>query len=182
MTREVISLSIPDLSAFTTALRRELANGSGDPGHLTFMNMTARAAGYRNVQHLRAIHTAQERLAKPAPALPDATLVETVLRQFDARGRLIRWPSKTVHQHLAVRALWARLPQHVSMTEREISQWLNRWHGFGDAPILRRTMVELGLVTRSIDCRDYRRVEKPPTAEASLLIRLLAQRNPSDPA
>ena len=68
------------------------------------------------------------------------------------------------------------------MTEREISQWLNRWHGFGDAPILRRTMVELGLVTRSIDCRDYRRVEKPPTAEASLLIRLLAQRNPSDPA
>lgn len=173
MTRDLISLPVEDLSTFVKALRRELGESPDLPGHLTMMNMTARAAGFRNLQHLRASHTAATRLALPPGPVADMARVEAALRHFDARGRLERWPAKTALQHLAVRALWARLPSRTHMTEREISARLKDWHGFNDAPILRRTMVELGLVTRSADCRDYCRVEAAPTPEARALIALL---------
>lgn len=182
MTREVLSLPVADLSAFVKSLRREMEALPGfsaqAPGHLALMNMAARAAGFRNLQHLRANLSARKRLeAEPAPThAADAMRIEALLRHFDEQGRLVRWPSRTALQHLAVRVLWARVPPRVTMDERAFSALLNRWHLFGDAPILRRTMVELGLITRSADCRDYCRIEAPPAPEARAAIGLLARR------
>ena len=51
MTRDVISLQIDDLSHFARSLRAGLAN---PPSHLEMLGHIARAAGYRNYQHLRA--------------------------------------------------------------------------------------------------------------------------------
>lgn len=181
MTKDAIPLPVPDLSAFARALRRELTALADPPGHLALMNMAARAAGFRNVQHLRASATAQIRLDSPATQAPDHAKVEATLRHFDPQGRLATWPARTAQQHLAVRALWARLPPRTPLTERQFSAVLTQWHGFGDPAILRRTMVELGLVTRSADCRDYQRVEAQPTPEARVLIATLAQRI-KDPA
>lgn len=176
MTKDAIPLPVPDLSAFARTLRRDLAACAELPGHLALMNMAARAAGFRNVQHLRASATAQLRLDAPAIPAPDHAKIEAILRHFDGQGRLASWPARTALQHLAVRALWARLPPRTSLTERQFSAVLTQWHGFGDPAILRRTMVELGLVTRSPDCRDYQRVEAQPTPEARALIGLLADR------
>ncbi|MCF8484369.1 MAG: DUF2087 domain-containing protein [Rhodobacteraceae bacterium] len=176
MTKDALSLPVPDLSAFAKTLRRELTAAHEIPGHLALMNMAARAAGFRNVQHLRSSATAQVRLDSPAAPAPDHAKIEATLRHFDGQGRLATWPARTALQHLAVRALWARLPPRITLTERQFSAVLTQWHGFGDPPILRRTMVELGLVTRSADCRDYQRVEAQPTPEARLLIGLLADR------
>ncbi|MEZ5756035.1 MAG: DUF2087 domain-containing protein [Paracoccaceae bacterium] len=44
-----------------------------------------------------------------------------------------------------------------SFTERQISARLDAHHSFGDAAILRRTMIELKLLSRTPDGRDYRR-------------------------
>ena len=177
MTRELISFDVADLSAFARSLRKDLSAAPALPGHLALMNMVARAAGFQNVQHLRAGQSARPRgPAVPAPPAATPAQMAAVLRHFDAQGRLMTWPAKTSLQHLAVRALWARVPPRVVMSEREISAVLTRWHGFGDAPILRRTMVELRLVTRSADCRAYQRVEAAPTPDARDLIALLAQR------
>jgi hypothetical protein len=63
------------------------------------------------------------------------------------------------------------------MDERGISAWLNERHTFGDAALLRRTMVTMGLVTRTQDGREYRRVEqKPPPELSPLLARLDGRR------
>jgi hypothetical protein len=63
------------------------------------------------------------------------------------------------------------------MDERGISAWLNERHTFGDAALLRRTMVTMGLVTRTQDGREYRRVEqKPPPELSPLLARIDARR------
>lgn len=166
--REIVSLTVTDLSSFTKALRRELAEQAERPGHLALMNIIARAAGYQNLQHLRSTSVN----TPPAPPVPsfDMAQVLAVQRFFDAAGRLARWPAKTGLQRLAVRALWAKLPARQSMSERQFSAVLDQLHGFGDAALLRRTMVELGLVTRSADCRDYQRVEAAPTPEARALI------------
>lgn len=122
MTREAISLTIPDISAFAKALRREA--GDDDTGHQAWLNRIARAAGYRNFQHLSATRKGAE-----PPA--DARAVARALRWFDDRGRMTAWPSKTGVQKLCLWGLWARLPRGLSMTEREVSAAIDEWSTFG---------------------------------------------------
>jgi hypothetical protein len=173
MTRTALPYSAPDLSALARQLARDLAEATEPPGHLALMNMLARAAGFRNFQHFRASSTAGDKLASPAPAPADMAKVAQARRYFDATGQMTTWPAKTHLQHLCLWALWSRLPHDTSMTERQISQLLTGWHLFGDAAILRRTLWELKLVTRTADGRDYRRIEQPPPPEARELIRIL---------
>lgn len=169
--RDALPYSAPDLSALARHLARELAASPDLPRHLSLMNMLARGAGFRNYQHLRASAAAAGKLAARAEPVADLTRVAQARRYFDAQGRLASWPAKTSLQHLCLWVLWSRLPKGQSMTEREVSTLLNQWHGFGDAAILRRTLWELRLVSRTPDARDYRRVEQAPPPEARELIR-----------
>ena len=171
MTRTTLPLTIEDLSTFTRSLHGDLQTTAA-PGHLSLMNMLARAAGFRNLQHLRASAKAGQALARPTRQ-PDLTRVRQALRHFDAQGRLATSPSRTNIQHLSLWAPWSRLPQDLSMTERQISHHLNQWHLFHDAALLRRTLVELKLIARSAGCTDYRRLDQPPPPEAVALIRQL---------
>jgi hypothetical protein len=185
MTRDALSYSVGDISALARSLHRQLAAEAALPGHLALLNMLARGAGFRNFQHFRASAT-----PTPAPAVaaagddpagqpetePDMGQVGQVLRQFDGAGRLMRWPAKTSAQKLALWALWARLPKGEAMTERQISERLNHWHLFGDAAIIRRTLWEMKLISRTADSRDYRRIEQAPPATARALIRAVTAR------
>jgi hypothetical protein len=105
----------------------------------------------------------------------DARLVERVSRCFDRQGRLMRWPSKRSEQVPVLWALWAQLPSGEVHTEQEISGRLKAMHAFGDHALLRRELVELGLVSRTPDCREYRRVEQPVPADAAALIQRLQE-------
>lgn len=173
MTRTALPFATKDVSALARSLQRELAALDGAPGHVLLLNMLSRSAGYRNFQHYRAQHAAGARLdaAPPSTGPVDHRQVERVLRAFDADGRMMRWPAKTGDQRLALWALWAKLPPEATLTEREISAWLQARHGFGDPAMLRRELVQTGLVSRTLDCREYRRVERKPPAEALALIR-----------
>lgn len=173
MTRIPLSLPVEDLSAFARTLSRELGPA---PGHLRLMNMLARSAGFRNLQHLRASATAGRRLAAPPATAADLTRVAAALRFFDGDGRMTAWPARTVIQHLCLWGLWSRLPKSLSMTERQISRLLDQWHLFTDAAILRRTLAELKLVSRTPDGTSYLRLEQPPPPEAIALIRQLHRR------
>ncbi len=175
MTRTVLPFTAPDISALARYLARELAEAPEIPGHLQLMNMLARGAGFRNFQHFRASAAANGRLsASPAPA-PDMTRVAQARRHFDSDGKMTNWPAKTSLQHLCLWALWSRLPRETAMSEREISAELNRWHAFNDPAILRRTLWELKLVSRTPDGRDYRRIEQAPPPEAREVIRLVTR-------
>ncbi|MGL4234868.1 DUF2087 domain-containing protein [Tabrizicola sp.] len=170
MTRETLPLPVADLSVFARQLRR--AWPAEPPSHLTLMNLLARASGFRNIQHLRASALAEARLST-APSVVDHVAVEALRRCFDAQGRLTRWPARTSVQHQVLWVLWSHLPRGEVMTERQISERLNQWHLFGDAAIIRRTLLELGLITRTPDCTEYRRVEQKPRPEILALIRSL---------
>jgi hypothetical protein len=176
MTRTALSLQVDDLSQFARSLHKQLVDQTETPGHLALMNMLARAAGWKNHQHLRASTNAAVRLAGPADPPVDLKKIEGILRHFDAEGRLIRWPARTSVQRPCVWALWSRLPMGQTMTEQGISAILNQWHLFSDAAILRRTLVELGLVTRIPGGRDYHRCERKPDPDVVALIRLLHAR------
>jgi hypothetical protein len=167
-----------DISAVARALNRELQASPEKPGHVQIMNILARAAGYRNFQHLKAQGAAERRLAEaPSPiAPPDHQLVERTLRHFDAHGRLLRWPSRASHRQLCLWALWAGMPAGRSMTEATVNDVLRKSHLFGDPALLRRLLCDSGLLVRTRDCREYRRVERSPSADARALIRQIGLR------
>jgi len=176
MSRETFPFVAPDASALAKSLRREFDAIEGKPGHVQVLNMLARAVGYRNFQHFRAASEAEARLAqeRPTPEPVDFGLVQRVSGHFDAAGRLARWPARRSHQSLALWALWSRVPAGEVFTEAEFSQLIRDNHDFGDHALIRRAMVDAGLVSRTPDCRAYRRIEQKPTGEALALIRHLA--------
>ncbi|MFZ1663392.1 MAG: DUF2087 domain-containing protein [Paracoccaceae bacterium] len=177
MPRDTIALTIRDLSAFTRTLRRDLAATDSFPGHLALMNMLARAAGYANFQHLRATpdHLTGD-APDPAPE-PDRKLLDAALRVFDSQGRMTRWPTRIPVQKLCVWVLWSHLPPRRTMAEPEVNITIDNWHTFGDRAILRRSLIEHGLATRTPDGRAYRRIESEPPAEVLALLGVLSARS-----
>ncbi|QPF73582.1 DUF2087 domain-containing protein [Roseateles sp. DAIF2] len=201
MPRETIACPVPDLSAFAKTLRRQLAEATPAehlPSHLSLMNMLARAAGHRNLQALKATPPAadpsppsdnpgrlpeRQRLAPQRgprhPALGDTA--DRALRQFDTRGRLMRWPTKYSVQRQALWGLWLHFDAKRPYTEREVNQILQAWHGFGDHCTLRRELINMKLLARTPDGAVYRKCPARPDGEVSALLRALRERHQAPP-
>jgi hypothetical protein len=175
MTRTPLPLHADDVTTFARGLSKQL--GDTSPSHLALMNMVARAAGFQNLQHMRAATAARNRMnSREAPPIADARTVERALNLFDAQGRLRQWPSRRAVQTLALWGVWATFPAEKALSEKAVNVHLACEHTFGDAATLRRTMISCGLMTRNSACTDYRRVEQKPTAEAQAVIRQLSAR------
>ncbi|MVA71431.1 DUF2087 domain-containing protein [Agrobacterium vitis] len=174
MSRIVYPYEVADISALARLLGRELARHPQAPGHVELLNILARASGHANFQHWKASRAAQARLVLPKADTPpvDYRLVEAVARCFDGKGVLIRWPSKTSHQRLSLWKLWAAFPADRDMPETQVNALLKSLNGFGDHVLLRREMVNNRLLSRTPDCRLYRRVERRPPSDALALIGL----------
>lgn len=195
MPRESIALHAADISAFAKSLRQQLADHCSQtdesrepPSHLSLLNMLARAAGHRNLQALRA---AAPSLAAPTskltpkhappargPRHPELSeLADRALRQFDAQGRLVRWPSRHQVQRYAIWGLWLHFDSRRVYSEPEVNEVLNAHHGFGDHCTLRRELVEMKLLARSDGGREYRKLAARPADELLPLLRELRVRS-----
>lgn len=172
MSRMPIPLMADDIATVARSLQVQLKAHDQPPGHVELLNMLARAVGRRNYQHLRAQTAAETRLAAgpPTPAPIDHLKIERVARHFDRQGRLIRWPAKTSQQQRCLWVFWAALPAATILTETEINTLLKARHLFGDHAILRRELCSAGLMARTRDGREYRRIERAPPPEAAALI------------
>lgn len=187
MSRQNIPFFADDMSKLARTLRRELAQfgatdgaSDGGPGHVTLLNMLARSAGWRNFHHYRTLGEAREQLDRSPPAIARAEVdyvrLKRIARYFDAEDRLVRWPGKQGHRVSCLWVLWSWLAPRRVYTEAEINNALNAQHLFGDHALLRRDLCDLGLVTRTADGSEYRRVEQAPPAHALALIRHLEGR------
>lgn len=182
MSRTPLPYTTGDISALARSLRTELAGRSEPPGHVELLNMLARASGCRNFQHFRAQAAAQQRLETPpspppslAPAVDPAKILR-IARCFDAAGRLARWPAKRSEREPSLWVLWSRIPAGQVLSEPQVNDLLRGEHGFGDHVLLRRELCDLGLLARTRDGREYRRVERAPPADALALLRHLKAR------
>ena len=162
MPRDTISITISDLSAFTKTLRNSLIQQDTLPGHATMLTLVSKAAGYDNFQHLKA--------AKPnIPPEPQDKKLQKALRVFD-NGIMTRWPNQTAIQGLCLWVFWAALPARTDISEKDINTLLKSGHSFGDHALLRRSLIDHKLVTRTKDGKIYRRVEQAPPPDARMLI------------
>jgi hypothetical protein len=179
MSRTEFAYHVPDIAGLARSLKEQLAAETEVPGHLTLLNMLARGAGFRNFQHFRHQTEAFDALSVPAAAPPpdvDPALIRHLLRYFNAEGRLSRWPSKHSHQAPCLWVLWSHIPARRTFSEKEVNALLTRWHDFGDYALVRREMIGLGMMIRTIDGSVYQRVEQKPPVAALTLIRQLAAR------
>lgn len=181
MPRTDTPLHAADISSFAKSLARDLKQTQEQlhrlPGHVELLNMLARAAGHRNFQSLKA----RPPLAAPAAEAPPAAsaLSDTAakaLRQFDAQGRLTRWPIKFSVQRLMLWGLWMRFDARRRYSEREVNEVLKAWHLFGDHCTLRRELVEMKMLERTDGGAEYRKLPRRPDAEAMALMRALRAR------
>ena len=172
MSKTLLPFVVGDISAFASSLRRQLDALERVPGHVEMLNLVVKAGGFRNFQHFRAQQQTHAALntPRPVPAEINYKLVRQLVRFFDAQGRLIRWPKKFTHRILCLWALWARIPARTDFTERQVCDQLETLHLFGDHALLRRELVDRGMMTRTSDCTRYRRLEVRPPAEAVALL------------
>jgi hypothetical protein len=177
MSRTLLPFHSDDISSLVRSLKGQLAGCESQPSHLELLNMLVRANGYRNFQHYRAQVAAKDcmerRQIEPEHEPVDFVRVKRLLRVFDLEGRLARWPSKRSQQELCLWVIWSKLDARQVFTEKEINLLLNDHHLFGDHALLRRWLCDYGMMSRTKDGREYRRVEKRPPAEALELIRRL---------
>jgi hypothetical protein len=176
MSKSVFPFYASDISTLARSLHGQLAGCDHTPGHVELLNMLARAVGSRNFQHFRAQVIAERKLLRrdDVPAPVDFVELQRLARYFDANGRWIRWPSKFRDQEPCLWVLWSKLPPRKVLSERELNELLLANHRFEDPALLRREMKDHGMVTRTIDGREYRRVERKPPPTALALIRLLS--------
>ncbi len=169
MSRSPLPLVIEDVSAFATALRKSWPDDP--PGQSQALTLIARAAGYRNHQHLKA-DVGQD----DPPDKASQKRIQDALRVFDERGVMQRWPKKTSVQRLCLLWFWSRLPARQDLTEAEVNAILQAGEAFGDHVLLRRSLIDGRLVQRTNDGRVYRRLEAAPTPEERQVIRALSER------
>ncbi|MFT3665970.1 DUF2087 domain-containing protein [Piscinibacter sp.] len=182
MPRTQTPLHAGDISAFARALSRELKQShtlnQRPPGHVELLNMLARAAGHRNFQSLKALPPAAAPVAAAPPAAAPAPndAVAKALRQFDAQGRITRWPNKFGVQRLMLWGLWMHFDGKRRYREREVNEVLKAWHLFGDHCLLRRELVEMKMLARTDGGAEYRKLPCRPGEEAMALMRALRGR------
>ncbi len=180
MSRTTLPFHTQDISALARSLRAQLSQCEQPPSHVELLNMLARSAGHRNFQSWRAQVAARDLLDNPPaePAPVDYVLLKQLLRYFDSSGRLARWPGKFSHREPCLWVLWSNLPPRQALSEDGINRILQANHMFRDHALLRRMMCDAGMVVRTADGREYKRVERRPPAEAAALIHQLgAQSN-----
>lgn len=185
MSRTFIPFSANDISALARSLRDQLTKIDHAPGHLELLNMLARAAGHRNFQSLRAQAAARSVLdhhPQLAADPVDYVRIKRLAGYFDAQGRLASWPAKSTLQEQCLWVLWSKLPPGQPLTEDQISAHIRAQHSFGDHALLRRELCNHGLLKRTADGREYRRVERRPSPDAIALIRHLASRPTVEPS
>jgi hypothetical protein len=175
MPREAVSFVVPDLSLFARSLARALAEreDAKQPGHVEMLNLIARAAGHRNVQALQAALKAPAAPLADEDREPPTPLTENArrtLKQFDSRGRLVRWPSKFSIQKLAMWVLWTRFDSRRVYSEKQVNAVLMDANAFGDHVTLRRELVDHRLLARKSDCSEYRKLPARPDAETRALL------------
>lgn len=170
MTKQLIAFAHPDLSALAKSLRAQLNALDHKPSHVEMLNLLAKAAGHANFQALRAGF-----IPSTIPAY-DQSRVDKVIRHFDAQGRMVRWPSKTNHQELCFWVIWSRVPAGERLSEADLNKHIIDAHLFGDHAILRRSLVDAGMLARTPDGRVYRRIEQTPPADAVALLEAIAAR------
>lgn len=79
-----------------------------------------------------------------------------VIKNFlDEEGRVKCWPSKKQKKIAVIEYMATKFEVGREYNEKEVNEIINNWHTFGDYFILRRSMVEYQLMSRTPNGAKY---------------------------
>ncbi len=82
--------------------------------------------------------------------------LEPVLHKYlESDGRLRTWPRKRQARGEVLRYLASKFDPEASYAEGDVNALIANWHSFGDHSLLRRELVEAGLLKRTRDGSNY---------------------------
>lgn len=85
--------------------------------------------------------------------------MDVLAKLLDQEGLLLRWPKKPEERQEVLKYLLTKFGAGKTYTEMEINAILKKWHKFNDHPMLRRELVDHGLLNRTPDGKAYQVVE-----------------------
>jgi len=119
--------------------------GLGRLLHLTRQLLSPANAAAAGQETAAARQLSQTRAAAPP-------LVQELL---DDQGRVTRWPGKLKEQDALLHFLIAKFEQARSYTEREVNELLQAWYLDADYVLVRRSLIDAGLLARTRDGARY---------------------------
>lgn len=89
----------------------------------------------------------------PDPALDDPLRAlrrraRVLDRLLDDAGRVSRWPKRRAERQLILDYLVEFIPPGELLTERQVNELLTARHTFNDAALLRRQLIDRGMLER----------------------------------
>lgn len=84
----------------------------------------------------------------------------SIERFLDEDSKIKIWPAKRDMKHEVLTYLSEKFETGVHYTEKEVNDIIKNWHTFGDFFLLRRGMIDLKLLSRSKDGREYWKEER----------------------
>lgn len=91
--------------------------------------------------------------------------MQSLSRLLDADGRVVRYPAKFGKRVYAILYIAGKFESGRTYTELEVNECIRAWILFADYVLVRRDLVDYGCLTRTPDCREYKRVDVLPSAE-----------------
>lgn len=89
-----------------------------------------------------------------------------ISRFLDESGRIVQMPRKQTLRRMLLVYLVTKFEPHTVYTERQVNDICNQWHTFGDYFLLRRELVDSGLLSRERDgSRCWRVAESQPSEQ-----------------
>ena len=86
------------------------------------------------------------------------------INQFlDDMGKITRLPQKQKVRYAVLEYLAEKFEPDFIYSERQVNELCDRWHTFGDYFLLRRELVDYGLLGRERDGSRYWRIKKSPS-------------------
>ena len=82
-------------------------------------------------------------------------------RFLNEDGQVTVWPKKHADKLAVLEYITEKFAITTVYTEKEINDIIKKWHTFQDWPLLRRGMIDAGMMTRDIEGHEYRRIKKP---------------------
>ncbi len=74
---------------------------------------------------------------------------------MDASGIIKQWPSTQIKQQIVLRYLASHIPPKTNFTEKEFHDFLEKWHSFGNASLLKRELYVKHHVDKELDGSYY---------------------------
>jgi hypothetical protein len=73
---------------------------------------------------------------------------EEIVLRFLSEGRIIQLPKKAAHRRLVLNYLVSKFEIGTEYTEGQVNVLIDEWHTFGDYFVLRRELIDSGMLKR----------------------------------